>query len=298
MSADSLNIGLAFWAGFLSFLSPCVLPLFPSYLSYLTGLTYEEITDDRTSASVRALIFFNSIFFVLGFSVFFISIGLSFSFLGKFLSASQDILRVLGGVLIFTFGLYVLDRAFSFRFQVFFREMKLFLQYFVCVGIIVVSVLFYLVGYKLFIGVIFSVFLYLLICLLPSFLGKEGRIEVNNKTGGFVGSFLIGITFSAGWTPCIGPILGSILIFSSVQENHLRALLLLSSYCLGLGSTFLVSGILLSSFLKFYSYFKRYLIYIDFMNSCLLMIIGSLLLFNYLTVISNFIVIWTGFGGI
>jgi len=298
MSADSLNIGLAFWAGFLSFISPCVLPLFPSYLSYLTGLTYEEITDDSRRTSVRGLIFLNSIFFVLGFSVFFISIGLSFSFLGKFLIASQDFLRVFGGILIFTFGIYVLDRAFSFRFQEIFKKIKSSLQYTFCVGILLVSFSLYLAGLKQFIGLFISVFLYFLICLFPSFLGKEGRFEVKNKRGGFAGSFLIGITFSAGWTPCIGPILGSILVFSSVQENYLRALILLISYCLGLGSTFLFSGLMLSTFLKFYGYFRGYLIYIDFINSCLLMLIGSLLLFNYLMVISNYIVIWTGFGGI
>ena len=298
MSVDSLNIGLAFWAGFLSFISPCVLPLFPSYLSYLTGLTYEEITDQSKSISVRRVIFVNSIFFVFGFSVFFVSIGLSFSFLGKFFSASQDILRVFGGILIFAFGLYVLDRAISFRFQKTFENIKSSLQYIFCGGFLLFSIFLYLIGYKDFIGFFVSIFLYLLICLLPSFLGKEGLIEVKNKNGGYAGSFIIGITFSAGWTPCIGPILGSILIFSSVQENYFRALLLLISYCLGLGSTFLASGLILSSFLKFYGYFRTYLVYIDFVNSCLLMFIGFLLLFNYLTVISNYIVIWTGFGGI
>ena len=298
MSADSLNVGLAFWAGFLSFLSPCVLPLFPSYLSFLTGLTYEEITDDKRRDSVRGLIFINSIFFVLGFSVFFISVGLSFSFIGQFFSASQDFLRLFGGVVIFTFGLYVLDRAFLFGFQIFFRGLKSLSKCLFSIAILIVSIFFFLSGFKLVIGLILSVLLYLLICLAPSFLGREGRIAVKNKTSGFAGSFLIGITFSAGWTPCIGPILGSILIFSSVQENYLRGLLLLISYCFGLGSTFLVSGVILSSFLKFYGYFKRYLIYIDFINSCLLMFIGFLLLFNYFTIISNYIVIWTGFGGI
>ncbi|MED5578533.1 MAG: cytochrome c biogenesis protein CcdA [Nitrospinota bacterium] len=298
MSADSMNVGLAFWAGFLSFLSPCVLPLFPSYLSFLTGLTYEEITDDKRRDSVRGLIFINSIFFVLGFSVFFISVGLSFSFIGQFFSASQDFLRLFGGVVIFTFGLYVLDRAFLFGFQIFFRGLKSLSKCLFSIAILIVSIFFFLSGFKLVIGLILSVLLYLLICLAPSFLGREGRIAVKNKTSGFAGSFLIGITFSAGWTPCIGPILGSILIFSSVQENYSRGLLLLISYCFGLGSTFLVSGVILSSFLKFYGYFKRYLIYIDFINSCLLMFIGFLLLFNYFTIISNYIVIWTGFGGI
>tara|TARA_A100001037_G_C15153093_1_gene641017 strand:+ start:6255 stop:7151 length:897 start_codon:yes stop_codon:yes gene_type:complete len=298
MSVDSLNIGLAFWAGFLSFISPCVLPLFPSYLSYLTGLTYEQITDESNSTSVRRLIFVNSIFFIFGFSVFFVSIGLSFSFLGKFFSASQDFLRVFGGVLIFAFGIYVFDRAISFRFQENFKNIRSSFQYFFFGVVLLISVLLFLIGYKVFIGFFLSILLYLLICLLPSFLGKESLIEVKSRTGGYAGSFMIGITFSAGWTPCIGPILGSILIFSSVQENYMRALLLLISYCLGLGSTFLVSGLILSTFLKFYGYFRSYLIYIDFINSCLLMFIGFLLLFNYLTVISNYIVIWTGFGGI
>jgi cytochrome c biogenesis protein CcdA len=117
MPADNVSLGLAFLAGVLSFASPCVLPLFPSYISYITGLSYEEIKEGAEERRVRALILANSIFFILGFSAVFIALGASVSFLGNVLFRYQDGIRVGGGILITMFGLYIGDRALEFRLQ-------------------------------------------------------------------------------------------------------------------------------------------------------------------------------------
>src|SRR6266849_2360713 len=156
--APDITLVIAFAAGFLSFVSPCVLPLVPSYLIYITGLTLEELTSQADRSRVRATIVWNSLFFVLGLSAVFVAFGASASLIGQLLLTYQDFLRKAGGVLIMIFGLYVM-------------------------------------------GV-----------LKLNFLMTEKRIRLQNRPAGHIGSLLVGMAFAAGWTPCVGPILGTILM--------------------------------------------------------------------------------------
>jgi len=182
----SVSYFLAFSAGLLSFISPCVLPIIPSYFFYLTGLSSEEIRWGREDT--RAIILKNSTMFILGFSTLFILMGASATFIGRFFLSHQEWFRKIGGGLIIFFGLYIM-------------------------GII-----------------------------RPAFLMREMRLHFQERPSGLFGSFLIGVAFSAGWTPCVGPILGSILLYASQSQSVGVGIGLLAAYSLGLAVPFLVTA--------------------------------------------------------
>ncbi|MGH7253813.1 MAG: cytochrome c biogenesis CcdA family protein, partial [Nitrospiraceae bacterium] len=160
-SLHPISLFAAFMAGLLSFVSPCVLPLVPSYISYITGLSLDQLADAAERRRFRRAIVVNSLLFIVGFSCVFISFGASASLIGQMLITYQDHIRRFGGVLIVIFGLYLL-------------------------GI-----------------------------LNLNFLQTEKRLHFRSRPAGYLGSFLIGVAFAAGWTPCVGPVLGTILLYAS-----------------------------------------------------------------------------------
>jgi len=162
-SPATFGLLVAFSAGLLSFLSPCVLPLVPSYVTFITGLSLDEVRTARRTALIHALLF------VLGFSLIFIALGATASVLGRVLFVARVWIARLGGVLIIAFGLYLLG-AFNFRLLV-----------------------------------------------------QDKRVYLADKPLGYLGTVLVGLAFGAGWTPCIGPILGSILIASRSARGGRRA---------------------------------------------------------------------------
>src|SRR4029078_11603945 len=168
MSQSVTNISLvaAFTAGLLSFVSPCVLPLVPSYISYVTGLSIEQLTDSTVRSKLKKTIVINALLFIGGFSAVFISFGASASFIGQALVTYQDYVRRIGGIVIVIFGLYLLG--------------------------------------------IFNI----------SFLKMEHRFQFRNRRVGYVGSFLVGVAFAAGWTPCVGPVLGTIFLYASTTDSR------------------------------------------------------------------------------
>ena len=179
----ALGIAVAFAAGLLSFLSPCVLPLVPSYVGFLTGMTLGELEGRRRVALVHALLF------VAGFSLVFILLGASATALGRALNYYQVWLQRIGGVLIIGFGL-------------------------VCLGV-----------------------------FRPAWLVQERRLHLEQKPVGFLGSALVGMAFGAGWTPCIGPVLGAILTLGASTAEVGKGTLLLAVYSLGLGLPFLLAAL-------------------------------------------------------
>ncbi len=224
MSApQDLSLYLAFAAGLVSFLSPCVLPLVPSYLAFITGLSFEELTEGRKKKS-RRIVLGHSLCFILGFSVLFTALGASATFIGQFLSAHRDTIRIVGGVLIILFGLFV-SGIFSF-----------------------------------------------------GFLQQEKKFHLQGKPLGFLGSFLVGLTFAAGWTPCVGPILSSILLFASTRQDIQSGILMLFAYSLGMGLPFLVCALALNTFLSTFQKTRRHLGAVTKVGGALLILVGVLLL--------------------
>ena len=215
---------IAFSAGLLSFASPCVLPLVPSYVTYITGVSFKDLTDAETRSRVRWATIFHSLLFICGFSLVFIVMGASASYLGQILARYQNLIMKIGGVLIIILGI-------SFT------------------GII----------------------------NLP-FLQMERRFELKKKPLGYIGSFLVGIVFAAGWTPCVGPILSTILIYASTAKKFTTGILLLAAYSLGLGIPFFLSSLAFSSFLSAFQKIKRYMRVVTIVSGCFLIAIGILFL--------------------
>lgn len=215
---------IAFSAGLLSFVSPCVLPLVPSYVTYITGASFKELTDVEARSKLRWAALFHSFFFIIGFSVIFILMGASATYLGQLLAQYQYWIMKGGGVLIILLGIH-------------------------------------------FTGII----------NLP-FLQIEKRFEVRRKPLGYAGSFLVGVVFAAGWTPCIGPILSTILIYASTSKSFTTGILLLTYYSIGLGIPFLLSSLAFNSFLSAFDKIKRYMRVINVVSGLFLVAIGILFL--------------------
>ncbi len=213
----TLGLFVAFVAGLLSFLSPCVLPLVPSYIGFLTGMSLPEMSGRRRAALGHALLF------VLGFSLVFVVLGASATALGRALNYYQLWLQRIGGVLIIGFGL-------------------------VCLGVIKVG-----------------------------FLTQERRLQVERKPVGYLGSALVGMAFGAGWTPCIGPVLGAILGLAATSQDLSRGMLLLGAYSAGLAVPFLLAAVALDSFLEWFQRFRQYLPWVMRVSGILLIFVGILM---------------------
>ena len=225
-----ISILLAFSAGLLSFLSPCVLPLVPAYVSYLTGSTIEELKDDKA----KLFTIYKSFGFVLGFSIIFILMGLSITSLGKLLITHKDLFRKVGGTLIVVFGLHTIG---LFKIKLFYRE-KRFLLF--------------------------------------------------DKIKGPFSSVIIGMAFAAGWTPCIGPILSSILIYATSMDSIGKGVFLLIIYSLGLAVPFILTAMAIESFTEQFKKFSKYLPIISTISGVLMLIIGVMIFTNKLAILSQY----------
>ena len=225
---DGISYLLAFSAGVFSFLSPCILPLIPSYFSYLTGLS----SADMGLGCMRAVVLKNAAMFILGFSTLFILFGASATFIGKFLLSHQERLRQIGGVLIIFFGLYM-------------------------TGLIRLS-----------------------------FLMKEMRFHFQERPAGLIGSFFIGVAFGAGWTPCVGPILGSILLYAGLSETVWKGIWLLTAYSLGLALPFLLISFGINAFLKWLN--GQSLLWLHRISGIVLVLVGVMIFTNSLVFLTAY----------
>ena len=224
------TLSIAFFAGLISFLSPCVLPLIPGYISYISGTSLEKIVEKKNNYIVT-----KTIFFTLGFSLVFITLGSAASLLGKFFLNNSNILRIAAGIIIIFFSLQL-------------------------VGIINLK-----------------------------FLNKDLRIFTDKYSNNLAFPFLVGAAFGFGWTPCIGPILGSILTLAAVEEKIQEGILLLIFYSLGLALPFIISGILIDKFLIFSKKFKKYISNVSKFGGVILLLTGLAILTGQLQVIGFFI---------
>lgn len=236
--AQDLSLFLAFLAGLLSFLSPCVLPLLPSYLAFITGLSFEELIRQGSSRQTRQIILTHSLLFIMGFSILFTLMGASATLLGQFLATYRDMIRLGGGILVIFLGFFIS-------------------------GIIPLD-----------------------------FLQREKRWHWQHKPLGYLGTFLVGVTFAAGWTPCVGPILSAILLYASTAENLSAGIILLLIYSLGLAIPFLISSLALNSFLNAFQKTHRFIGVLTKIGGIFLIAIGILLLTNSFDLLNEFLSRW------
>jgi len=217
-----ISLPLAFLAGFVSFLSPCILPVVPSYLSFVSGLTLGELSDHATK-EVRRRAAIHSTLFVLGFSLVFMTMGLVATSFGTAVAQALPLVNRIGGGVMILFGLFVL-------------------------------------------GVV----------RLPA-LYRELRVHVRSQPVSALGSLVVGVAFGAGWTPCIGPILGSILLYASLETTMMEGTILLAAYALGLGIPFVVASVALNWFLAGSERARAWMVPLQRAAGTVLIVIGLLM---------------------
>ena len=222
------EIIIAFGAGLVSFLSPCVLPLIPGYISYISGSSINELIERKNVNLIPIILF------TVGFSIVFIVFGAASTFLGQVLLQNSYELRIAAGLVIVVLSLHI-------------------------IGIITLK-----------------------------FVNFEKRIHTNKNTN-FYSPIIIGMAFAFGWTPCIGPILGSILVLAATEENINRGILLLISYSLGLALPFILSGYLIQKFLIFSKNFKKNINLVSKVGGIVLLITGILILTNQLQALGYYL---------
>ncbi len=237
------NVGIltAFVFGLLSFVSPCVLPIVPGYISFISGVSLDEMQNAEHKKSALRSIIVNSLFFICGFTLVFVLLGASATTIGKAFNEYYSTISKVAGVLIIVFGLHMMGL------------------------------------FKL------------------NFLNYEKRFHVQQKKLGKFGSFLVGTAFAFGWTPCIGPVLAAILVVAAQQDTVYKGIVLLASYSLGLGIPFFLTGLSINAFFNVFNRVKKYFHAIEIAGGAMLVVLGVLMIANYLTIISSYFSRWLPF---
>jgi cytochrome c-type biogenesis protein len=223
----SLGLAISFTAGLLSFLSPCVLPLIPSYVTFVTGLGLEDVQRARRTALVHSLLF------IAGFTAIFLALGATATAFGRLLGYHRVWIGRVGGILVILLGLYLLG----------FLNMRA--------------------------------------------LSRERRFHLANKPLGYLGTVLVGMAFAAGWTPCIGPILGGVLTYAASSATLERGLVLLLAYSLGLALPFVAAALAVERFIQLFARMRGWLVWTSRAAGALLICVGILMVTNYMTILSS-----------
>lgn len=233
---ENVSIPLAFLGGILSFVSPCVLPLVPSYISFVTGISFEELSEDEGPKELKKVIIFNSLMFILGFStVFVVILGASAQIFGNVFMQYEHVVRKVGGIVIILLGIHI-------------------------IGIINIKIL-----------------------------QREKKLHFfGDKPAGFIGSFLVGMGFAAGWTPCIGPILSAIFTVAATSESRWAGVTLFTAYSLGLAIPFMLTSLGISTFLRHFNKVKRHMRLISVITGLFLIATGLLIFFNSFAIIAGY----------
>jgi cytochrome c-type biogenesis protein len=232
MPDQNITIGIAFLAGVLSFLSPCVLPLVPGYISLMSGVSIDRLKEGGSSTNARRAVIFNSLAFNAGLSVIFLALGTTAGLIGAAI-INNIWVRVIGGLIIIAFGLQL-------------------------IGLLKISTLY-----------------------------KDTRFFSNEKPRGALGSFTLGIAFAAGWTPCIGPILGGIIGLAATSGGWRSGLLLSAFYSAGLAVPFLLTGLGINQFLAFYGKFRKHLHKVEVVSGVVLIVVGLLVMSGQSTLLTS-----------
>ena len=228
-SAASVGLAISFAAGLLSFLSPCVLPLIPSYVTFVTGLTIDDVQRSRRITLIHSLLF------VAGFTLVFLLLGATATAVGRLLGYNRDWVGRIGGVIVILLGLYLLG---AFNFSVF---------------------------------------------------ARERRLHLATKPLGYLGTLLVGMAFAAGWTPCIGPILGAVLTYTASSADLDRGLVLLFAYSMGLAVPFVLAALMIDRFIGVFQRYRGALVWTSRIAGVLLIGIGIMMLSDQMSVLTQWL---------
>ncbi len=231
---ESVSLMTALLAGLISFISPCVLPIVPGYLSFISGINVGALKGTEVPKGLAAKVTLTSCAFVLGFSTVFVALGAAATLVGQVLQQYQRQLAIVGGIIIIFLGLHT-------------------------AGILPIKWLLY-----------------------------EKRAEVKAKPLGLLGAYVVGLAFAFGWTPCIGPILGAILLYASQQDTVAQGVLLLTFYSVGLGVPFILAGLAINRFLVASHHIKKNMRIVEYAAGALLVAVGLLLVTDRLTILARY----------
>lgn len=235
---EQFSIGTAFIGGLLSFLSPCILPLVPAYLSFISGVSVEELQADVEAGKYKVKVMLASFGFIAGFSFVFVILGASATFIGQYFLDRLPVLSKIAGIIVIILGIHM---AGFFKIRTLYRDV---------------------------------------------------RFNFAAKPVGFFGAFFMGIAFSVGWTPCVGPILAGILSLAGAQDTAYEGIYMLASYALGIGVPFLLAGFGIEYFFLFFTKIKKYFKVVEIISGSLLIAIGLLIVTGYYNKITSFLTIW------
>jgi cytochrome c-type biogenesis protein len=235
---ENITLMAAVFAGVISFLSPCVLPLVPAYISYITGLSVDELRFGVKETEVSRRLLLNSLALIIGFSAVFIAMGATATFIGRLLTANLALVSKIAGAVLVVFGLHLMG---VFRVR---------------------------------------------------FLNYEKRLRVQAKPVTLIGSFLVGVAFAAGWSPCIGPILGAILAIAASKASVVQGVILLSFYSLGLAIPFFLTAVATNALLKVFKQVKQHFRTVEIISGVFLISVGVMMFFNVFTYLSSYINQW------
>lgn len=234
MTGESVSLAAAFLAGLVSFVSPCVLPIVPGYLSFISGINVAQLRGSEAAPALTRRVAVTSVFFVLGFSTVFVALGAAATLIGALLQEHKRILGMVGGAVIIVLGLHT-------------------------AGIIKID-----------------------------WLLAERRANLRSRPLGLLGAYVVGLAFAFGWTPCIGPILGAILLFASQQETVGQGVVLLAAYSAGLGLPFLASALAVNGFFRAFGRLRGSMRAVEYVSGALLVGVGLLLLTDRLTLLAQY----------
>lgn len=280
MQTADVTMGGAFVAGIVSFLSPCVLPLVPGYVSMLSGMGVEQL---KQGHAARGTLLTSSLAFVSGFSVVFIAFGASASAVGQFLVQNKNLMAPVAGAVIVLFGLHLIGAL-----------TKLTMQNGIAIGATIAAA-----GMLLWLAphlggrnvtpvhLVSVALIFLLGPPLAKLLNRDVHMRGVGDKPGIVGGFLMGFAFAFGWTPCIGPILASVLLIAATRDSVGQGVFLLAVYSAGLAIPFILTALGIGRFLKFYQKFRKHLHTMEVCSGVLLLLVGGLVFFNRLTWLST-----------
>lgn len=224
------------WMGVVSFISPCILPLIPSYVSYITGISFDDLRDASSRRKNINITLFHSFVFVAGFSVVFVLLGATVSLAGQFLIEYLKVIRIGGGILMILLGLFVAD-----------------------------------------------------IVPIP-FLQREARLHLKTRPAGYLGTFVLGLVFAAGWTPCTGPFLSTVLMQAAQADTMRTGMVYLAFYSLGIGVPFILSAVAIGAFLTFFDRLRKHYKAIKIASGAILIIMGILLIADKWTLLTSYLI--------
>lgn len=230
------SVLFASWMGIVSFISPCILPLIPSYVSYITGISFEDLVDASARRRNLRITVLHSLAFVGGFTVIFVLLGATVSLMGQLLIEYLRYIRIGGGILMIILGLFVAE-----------------------------------------------------VIPIP-FLQQDAKFHLKSRPAGFVGTFVIGIVFAAGWTPCTGPFLSGVLMQAAQADTMATGMVFLAFYSIGIGVPFILSAVAISAFLTFFNRLKRYYKTIKIVSGAILVLMGILLVADKWTLLTSYLI--------